>query len=555
MSRKKFFNRYSILMSALFIGLALALALPWLADIQGIAASPDTASGVENNLDAVNIIYVAKTGDGSAATIGWSTAFTNVQDALDTAAILGNSEIWVAAGVYYPDEGKSQIDNVVTSTFVITDNIALYGGFDISDTHKSERDWVNNVTVLSGDIDGDDPADANGVVTDTSNINGKNAFNVVTARGVSGTAVLDGFTVTAGYASGTSPFNDKGGGLLCDGISSLCSPSLKNLIFSANYAKSSGGGMTNLGTQSGISSPSLENVSFINNYAIQGGGAMFNNAANGGNSSPLLNKVAFIGNSTGIPFNQFTNGGAMLNQGISSGISSPSLTNVIFSGNSATRDGGAMYNLSISNGTSSPSLTNVLFSGNSAGLDGGAVFNAGPSGGTSSPKLMNVTFSGNLAARFGGAINNSGSDITMTPEVSNSIFWNNQDSSGADTISATIVNKTTLITITHSLVQSAGASGTGIWLSDPSFVDGGNNIDQEPLFVLPVDPSTAPTTTGDLRLQSGSPAIDMGNNDFITGVDTDLDGNNRIMGAHVDMGAYEYQIPYKYDRYLPFIYR
>ena len=48
-------------------------------------------------------------------------------------------------------------------------------------------------------------------------------------------------------------------------------------------------------------------------------------------------------------------------------------------------------------------------------------------------------------------------------------------------------------------------------------------------------------------MQSDSPAIDKGNNSFISGVSTDLDGNPRVVDgdldgtATVDMGAYEFQ--------------
>jgi uncharacterized repeat protein (TIGR01451 family) len=61
--------------------------------------------------------------------------------------------------------------------------------------------------------------------------------------------------------------------------------------------------------------------------------------------------------------------------------------------------------------------------------------------------------------------------------------------------------------------------------------------------VDPVDPAVAPTTTGNLRLQWGSPAVNAGDNSLVPpGVTTDLDGAPRIVHGTVDMGAYE-QLP------------
>ncbi|HRZ38300.1 MAG TPA: choice-of-anchor Q domain-containing protein [Candidatus Paceibacterota bacterium] len=64
---------------------------------------------------------------------------------------------------------------------------------------------------------------------------------------------------------------------------------------------------------------------------------------------------------------------------------------------------------------------------------------------------------------------------------------------------------------------------------------GEGNIDREPSFV---------DTNGwsDLRLQSNSPCINAGNNAYAVGA-ADLDGNPRISGGTVDMGAYEFQDP------------
>ena len=144
---------------------------------------------------------------------------------------------------------------------------------------------------------------------------------------------------------------------------------------------------------------------------------------------------------------------------------------------------------------------------------------------------------------------------SIYPHFRNSILWNNQDSNGTEAISSTVFNIKSKIVITNSLVQGTGGSDN--WILDPSIIDGGNNIDTDPLFVSPIDPSTTPTTTGNLRLKGGSPAIDTGEDAFVSGITTDLDGNARIVDgdrdgtATVDMGAYETQVFY----YLPLVSR
>ena len=60
----------------------------------------------------------------------------------------------------------------------------------------------------------------------------------------------------------------------------------------------------------------------------------------------------------------------------------------------------------------------------------------------------------------------------------------------------------------------------------------GGNIGDNPLFV--------DAGNGDYHLQEGSPCIDVGTNELAT-AETDFDGNPRIVGGRVDMGAYEYQ--------------
>ncbi len=374
-------------------------------------------------VSASGVLYAAPTATGSADCSSWANACT-LQTALTNAT--SGSQIWVRQGVHYP--GSNQTD-----AFALKTGVAVYGGFAGTETSLAQRDWQTNVTVLSGDIDQNDTVDANGVVTNPANITGSNAFHVVTATNVMSTAVLDGFTITAGNANASNP-NNIGGGMY--NVNS--SPTLRNLIFSGNAASNVGGGMANLNS------------------------------------------------------------------------SSPTLTNVTFSGNNAG-NGGGMYNLSSSN----PILTNVIFSGNNASATGGGMVNNQ----LSNPILTNVTFSSNNAPVWGGGMLN----INSNPTLTNVIVWGNNASLGAG-----IYNTSSNPTVTYSNIQG-GYTGTGNINADPLFVDadGPDNI--------------AGTLDDNLRLQSGSPSIDTGNNAAVpTGVTTDLEGKPRIQNGTVDMGAYEY---------------
>jgi uncharacterized repeat protein (TIGR02543 family) len=359
----------------LLLGLTLLLALYSTSPVQATALScPDTGR-----------LYVQQGASGSTG-IDWDSALPTLQDALhlaNTCAAPPITEIWVAQGVYYPDDGENQTDNNRDSTFRLKNGLAIYGGFAGTENALDERDWETNVTILSGDIDGNDTATASGVVTTTANINGNNAFHVVTGSDTDATAILDGFTITAGQANGAyaNPCGPECGG----GMYTVSgSPTLTNVSFSGNSAFGGGGGIANIDN----SSPTLTNVSFSANSASYGGGMR------NWESNPTLTSVSFKDNSA-------TNGG-----GIDNWESNPTLTNVSFSSNSASGWGGSMFNHK-----SSPTLTNVSFSDNSAS-DGGGMYNEY----YSSPTLTNISFISNSAiwGGGGGMYNRYNSSPTLT---------------------------------------------------------------------------------------------------------------------------------------------
>ncbi len=380
-------------------------------------------------------IYVKAAAVGANNGADWANAYTGLQDALAQAAACpaANQQIWVAAGVYYPDIGAGQIDNLRTSTFALLNGVALYGGFAGTEIQLSQRNWVTQPTILNGDLDGNDAGSPTG----------SNAYHVTTGSGTNNTAVLDGFTITAGLAT-ESAQHSSGGGMTNSGGS----PTITNSAFTGNKA-SAGGGMYNIG-----SNPTIINVSFSDNHAL---------------------------------------------------------------------DGGGLYNYS-----SSPNITNVVFFGNQASQSGGAILNSQ----SSTLVLTNATISGNQAQYGGGLFNAEFS----YPIIRNSIFWGNSATIGPENL---ILGSSTP-TYSYSLVQ--GCSPSGLWDTLKCGTDGGNNrTDADPLFVTPVSAVSAPTTSGDYRLQKNSPALNVGNNAFNTTV-TDLDTNPRIANAIIDLGAYEYQV-------------
>ncbi|MCB0053497.1 MAG: cadherin-like beta sandwich domain-containing protein, partial [Caldilinea sp.] len=122
-------------------------------------------------------------------------------------------------------------------------------------------------------------------------------------------------------------------------------------------------------------------------------------------------------------------------------------------------------------------------------------------------------------------------------QLVNGVLWGN--SAGGFAPGNQIANYGGTTVLSNTLIQS---DTNDIWVGGGSVTFGPGIITSDPIFVAPIAATDAPTTTGNYRLQAGSPAIDSGDNSAVA-VSTDLDGNARIQGGVVDMGAYEFNLP------------
>lgn len=236
----------------------------------------------------------------------------------------------------------------------------------------------------------------------------------------------------------------------------------------------------------GASSGNLYNCTILNNCATNGGGCY----------ASILNKclvetnLAYQG--AGAYSGRLTNCAVIGNSASfrGGGASSPSaLERCFISGNSAQYGGGISAGVACSD--------SVLV-GNSAQLQGGGAY---------AVDLNNCTVVSNRASSSaGGAYAN---------HLVNCILFYNNASVGSDAYGAYLTNCCT---------SSTNSNAAQYCITNP------------PAFVnLPA---------GDFHLQSRSPCINTGSNAFAGNLD--LDGNPRIVGASVDIGAYEYQHPLRF---------
>ena len=235
----------------------------------------------------------------------------------------------------------------------------------------------------------------------------------------------------------------------------------------------------------------------LNDCALIGNSSPYDWTSGGGAYGGILNRCTFTGNSAsylgaaavyaGLNFCVVSNNGpaAYGGAGLQCG-----MINCLIVSNTAAWGGGVV----------NCEADNCLLLGNSA-LYGG--------GGAIWSTLNSCTVVGNTAGTGPGTYGGAGVyDGTANNCI---IYYNNGDNCTADWEG---------ISLNHSCsTPNPGGIGT---------------ITNAPLFVS--------LAGGDFHLQTNSPCINSGNNSYVT-LTNDFDGNPRIRGDTVDIGAYEYQTP------------
>jgi hypothetical protein len=216
-----------------------------------------------------------------------------------------------------------------------------------------------------------------------------------------------------------------------------------------------------------------------------------------------------------------------------------SINNTIFDNNLAVY-GSGLYTYTNTNQTLDVTITNSLFSNNTSKNNGSFLSYTGSSawiraygsGSAVTTNIVNSTFANNIDIGTQSGVHERGtlslgrSSGTHNVTLSNIISYHNTGAGSGTTLA---VSRGHVSAVNQILVYNSIAEDD---FSNISAINLTNTSNSDPLFT--------DSANGDYTLQSGSPAIDAGDNSKIpVGVVTDLAGNTRIENTTVDMGCYE----------------
>ncbi|HEY3761042.1 MAG TPA: choice-of-anchor Q domain-containing protein [Verrucomicrobiae bacterium] len=461
--------------------------------------------GCYENQNTNEVLFVSVSGTNATPPYAsWATAATNIQDAI--AAAPAGGLVIVGSGVY---KNESAIVYGWTNRVALTNGVTLLG--------------INGpqTTVIVGSVYG--------------------VFgSQMRCAYVGSNSMLSGFTLASGTAenSGDPIEDESGGGAWCEssGVISNC------VVGGTNYVNGSDSndGSTAYVAGGGVYGGTIYNSTLVNNTAPSGGGAAKANLIN-----CLVTNNASSGSKAfgGVDLCTASNCAIVKNAGI--GAEQSTLYDCLISNNFSGAELSALYNCTITRNQGGGVLqcTNYgcIISGNTNGSGGGAFEGVlydcvisnntaiSTGGGVFQSAVYDCVIAGNKASAFGGG-------GTLSALYNCTVAGNSAMAGGG------INGGTAYDCIIYDNSVSSSNPAVTNWLSGASLVDcdttplpsGAGNITNDPAFVN--------LATIDYHLQSDSPCINSGDNLYVS-LTNDLDGNPRISGGRVDMGAFEYQNP------------
>ena len=352
----------------------------------------------EEHPEAPVFVNVNATGNNDGSS--WANAYTNLQSAINNN--IYNDEIWVAAGTYK----HSNTDRI--TSIELKNNTKIFGGFNGTETLLSQRNPKTNITIISGDVLGNDNANPTSVLN-TETTRQDNKYHVVQLKNGAQNVIVDGFTISGGNANGTTVtsgtdqyYRTRGAAVqvLLKSANESISATFKNCVFERNSASETGvfgiyyyNGVTNMSND-----VKFESCMFKNNFSSSGSAVQYVGAKtfNWLSSGKIVNCLFYDNLSNGdascVYFFASTAGGGQTNLGLDvSIINSTFSNNTGFSGRVIRMDNGSntkVYNSIIwGNNSGSPFYSsNSIYSITDANIVEGGTY------GANTNPLLNLDF-------------------------------------------------------------------------------------------------------------------------------------------------------------------
>ncbi|HEY3411684.1 MAG TPA: right-handed parallel beta-helix repeat-containing protein [Armatimonadota bacterium] len=364
--------------------------------------------------------------------------------------------------------------------------VQVYGGFAGTEVTRDARNWATNATAVDGHLLG------SSIYVDDSEAGRFDAF------------VLDGFHVVNGLDQAV------GGGMTCGPVTLSV---VNNVI--ENNAGAQGGGIYAAASTGEIARNTIRN-----------------NQPPSGSSTPSHGGGVFAGASVDVQANVITGNTSDIGGGV---YGAGSVIGNTISANTATQSGGGAYSCDL--------VSRNVIQGNKSAFAGGGIMLAST--------IEDNLITQNTSGTFGG-----GADVQSGARVLNNTFIGNSSAAEATDIgtgpggalSIEYGGGLVVPDVVANNIVAFNSSGITMLNLNTTYSDNDmyGNTDADwnglsaPPGTLSVDPLFVNRSGQGYQLQAGSPCIDAGDDSVVTLAALDLAGNARKIGAHVDIGAYEY---------------